>query len=268
MNESNPVKKYEELYELTKNGLADELEGIRQLEEKASRYLSVMGVLLGISSLGVKLVIEVILPAKTFFDGLVTGFLVVFLLLAFCTILTLFTVFKTKGLSHFPIKDELIEFFNKNNYLDSIFALTRGNINAVQTNRSVRLDKIRRLSYGYILMIWSIAFLALFTCSLIARPYVKNWTTKPLVTRSSSMGDEQQNKPSESKPSESKPSETKPSSSAEPKPDVSVQPPNYDTILRMPDPNVKPPKYEVFKEGYDPKAGTGKQGVDKAKKDE
>lgn len=265
MNESNPVKKYEELYELTKSGLADELEGIRQLEEKASRYLSVMGVLLGISSLGVKLVIEAILPTRTFFDGLVTGILVFFLLLAFCTILTLFTVFKTKGLSHFPINNELIEFFNKNNYLDSIFALTRGNVDAVQTNRSVRLDKIRRLSYGYILMILSIAFLALFTCSLIARPYARSWTTKSLVTRSSSMGDE---KPSESKPSESKPSETKPSSSAEPKPDTSVQPPNYDTILRMPDPSVKPPKYEVFKEGYDRRAGTGNQGVDKAKKDE
>jgi len=82
------------------------------------------------------------------------------------------------------------------------------------------------------------------------------------------MADKQQEKPSEPKPSESKPSETKPSISAEPKPDTSVQPPSYETILRMPDPSVEPPKYEVFKESYDRRAGAEKQGVDKAKKDE
>jgi len=247
---------------LTKSGLADELEGIRQLEEKASRYLSVMGVLLGISSLGVKVVIETILPTKTFFDGVVTIILALFLVLAFSTILILFTVFKTRALSHFPINSELIDFFTQHNFLDSIFALTRGNVQAVETNRSVRLDKIRRLSYGYILMIWSIAFLAMFTCSLIARPFINSSTT---ITRSSIMPEEQQ-----SKPSESKPAENKPASSNEPKPDASVKPPTFDTIQRnLPNANVKPPNYVMFKEGYDPKAGKGTPPPsDSSKKDE
>jgi hypothetical protein len=248
MNDPDPLKKYEELYELTKNGLADELEGLRQLEEKASRYLSVMGILLGISSIGVKVVIETILPTKTFFDNVVTLTLFLFLILAFSTILILFTVFKTRELSHFPINAELIQFFTEHNFLDSIFALTRGNVQAVETNRSVRLDKIRRLSYGYILMIWAIAFMAMFTCSLLARPYVNNSLTP---TRSSIMPDEQQ-----SKPSESTPADNKPASSNEQKPDASVKPPTFDTIQRnLPNANVKPPNYVMFKEGYDPKAG-------------
>ena len=40
--EEGSIKNYIELYELTKSGYADEMEGIRQLEEKASRYMSVI----------------------------------------------------------------------------------------------------------------------------------------------------------------------------------------------------------------------------------
>lgn len=248
MNESELLKKYEELYNLTKKGLSEELEAIRQLEEKSSRYLSVVGIVLGVSTLGLKFVIETILPCKTFLDDIVVTVLVIFLILTFITIVTLFTVFRTRGLSHFPINHELVEFFDQYNYLDSIFALTRGNIDAVLMNRKVRLDKIRRLSYGYILMLWSIGTLALFTCSIIARPYFNS----PLSTnRSQTMTDDQQGKPSD--PTPSAPNS---SGSPAPKPNPTVKPPTYDTIQRgMPNPNIPPPNYEIFKESYNPKAG-------------
>jgi hypothetical protein len=248
MSDSEHLKKYEELYSLTKSGLSDELEAIRQLEEKSSRYISVAGLVLGVSTLGLKYVIDSVFPCKTALDNIVVLLLFLFLALAFASIVTLFTVFKTRDLSHFPINNELLQFFDQNNYLDSIFALARGNIEAVRKNRAVRLDKIRRLSRAYKLMFFSIVTLALFTCSIVARQYlIPSETTK----RSYAMAEQNQDKPSEPKPSESKPP-----SSPEPKPNPSVKPPTYDTVQKaMPNPNVKPPTYEEFNESYDPKAG-------------
>lgn len=174
MAESDSTMKYQELYELTKAGLSDELEGIRQLEEKASRYLSVMGLVLGISTLGVKFVIETIVSSRTLFDAILIAVLVVFLLFAFISILVLFKVLKTRGLSHFPINQSLLDLFQKHNYLDSIYALTRGNIEAVAFNHKIRLEKIQTISNGYLLMVCAISTLALFTVSLIIRPYLNN----------------------------------------------------------------------------------------------
>jgi len=172
--EEDPIKNYIELYELTKSGYADEMAGIRELEEKASRYLSVMGILLGVSSLGAKFIIDNFSSFQTWFDAAVNAILFMFLLLAFITTYSLFTIFKTSKLNHIPINQELVDFFSHHSYLDSIFALTRGIVDAVATNRIVRLEKIRRLSDSYILMICSIFLLALFTSALLARPFVNS----------------------------------------------------------------------------------------------
>jgi hypothetical protein len=275
------IQKYIELYELSKRGMDEELQGIRRLEEKASNYMSVLGLLLAASGLGGPFVFAQVLPIKTWLDALSLGAFLCFFASVFLAILSLFRVIKTENLLHFPVNDDLIKHFEANSYLDAVFALTRSNIQAVQANRQVRSTKIRRLTMGYRIMIFSITTLFVFTLSMLSRSLSNahdNNTQKSGDTQmppNSQDSDSSKGSPAPKDSADAQQSEvsSKPVEPVQVKPDLNVVPPKYDVVAGkdqiVPNPNVSAPKYELFQESYDPTAGKSKsESADESSKTE
>jgi hypothetical protein len=237
MSDIDPIQKYVDLHNLSKQVLTDRLEGIRQLEEKASRYISVLGILVVAYGVGGAFVLEEMIPPKDIFDFVPLLSLLFFFFLVLYTIYVLFTVLKTNSLAHLTINDTIIDFYSKESYLDAIFAMTRRYSEAVAKNQPVREAKMRRLSRGYILMLASIVILGIFTSSVIVRSFVKPNHYKASNLKAVIMQNDDTSKPNDPKPPE------KPATQPDPKPEL------------KPNPNVVAPRLEEFKEGFDPKAG-------------
>lgn len=153
------IRKYEELYKLSKDGLDEELGRFRRLDEKASNYLSVLSILLIISGLAGQSTIELIIPPTSIWDWLCLASGVAFFASLLIALHFVFSVLKTSYLlMKIPISTELIKFFDDNDYLDIIYALTKGNVGAVSENRMVSDRKVRNLTWGYRLTLVSVFF--------------------------------------------------------------------------------------------------------------
>lgn len=95
----------------------------------------------------------------------------ILVVLGFAIILTtlpsiwlLFSVLRVQSLKKPPMSDVLVRFFSKNTYLDILYTLAKGNIQATQQNRIVTNEKTQTLTWAYRLMVGSIfalSFLAL-----------------------------------------------------------------------------------------------------------
>ncbi len=89
-------------------------------------------------------------------------------LLAFmCSILlaiwSLFSALRIHSLKKFPMSDELLDFFSRHTYLEIIYALTRGNIDAALEYRQINDQKAFELRRAYILMLVAVASLSILT---------------------------------------------------------------------------------------------------------
>ncbi len=220
MNDIDPIKKYVDLHDLSKQVLADRLEGIRQMEEKASRYMSVLGILLIAYGIGGALVLDEMIPPKDIFDLLPLVTLLIFFFLVFYSIFVLFTVLRTDSLAHLSINDNIIDFYSKETYLDVIYAMTHRYSEAVAKNQPVREAKMRRLSRGYILMLASIIVLGIFTSSVVVRSFVKPNIYKTSKLKAIIMQNDDSSKPSDQKPPEKPVSQQEPKTEFKPNPNV------------------------------------------------
>lgn len=258
MKSPEGIENYVELYELSKRLYFEEFEAIRQLEEKAGRYIAVIGILLAATSIGGKDIFEKIGQLDNILDIVTVILLFASVGLLLWALSALIRIFQKQELSHIPMNQDMIDFFSQHTYLDSIFAMTRGNAEAIKKNREVRFSKLRHLSVGYDAMRFAIAFVGLFTLAIGSRPFITVYQKDHHYSGGTKMSDEnttQSGNSSSSHSSSDKPSENTPQGN---KPDASVKPPTFDTVGRgadKPNANVQPPEYVHFSEGYDKKAG-------------
>lgn len=167
------IKKYEELYKLSKEGLDEELSRFRRLDEKASRYFTVLSILLVALSLAGWFALDLFLPPSNILDWLCLSTAIPVFLCCLVALYFIFSVLRTQPLTKFPVDNELLQFFNKHRYLDILYALTRGNINAVAENRAITDRKTRRLTWGYRFIVVLIIFLLVFALAIVARTWIQ-----------------------------------------------------------------------------------------------
>jgi hypothetical protein len=167
------IRKYEELYKLSKDGLDEELARFKRLDDKASIYFSVLSILLVISVFAGKFTLDLILPPTILLEWICFSLAMAFIGSLLMALLFVFSVLRTSYiLTKIPVSHELITFFDEHTYLDVIDALTRGNVGAVEENRKVSDQKIQKLIWGYRLSLLSIFLIAIFTLAIVANFWI------------------------------------------------------------------------------------------------
>ena len=157
------MEKYKELFNLSKEVLNEELNRYRSLDEKASKYLSALTVLLGIYSFFVSRLFEQLFPPHDILDWLLAATL---FLLFISIIVSWFLIFKILRISHLSKTPLSINFFDEHKLVDIYYATAKTNHMALLQNRQTNNRKSKLLEYGYeamrITMLLIIIFFSLF----------------------------------------------------------------------------------------------------------
>jgi hypothetical protein len=162
--DENLTKKYEELYRITCEGLNRLIDTSSTLDEKATKYLTSLGVILSILGFGVSSLFK---PGESI-SGILDGFCFFLLILLFFILLIAAFIFMSvlsiKKLKMMPVSNELIEMFtkNENNYLDVLRAMAKGNVNAFDVNDRVLNEKIKKILLGEAIISFAIFLAGVF----------------------------------------------------------------------------------------------------------
>jgi len=157
------MEKYKELYNLSKEVLYEEQNRFNRINEKASKYLTVLTFMVGVYGFFLNLIVNDFIPPKSISEWIIVvlGFLIFS-----CVIISWFLIFgvlKIQEIKKIPLNSEMINFFDSNNLLDIYYALARGNKDALKTNRDTTDRKSTLLSNGYRMIIVTTSLLVLFT---------------------------------------------------------------------------------------------------------
>ena len=208
------MEKYQELYILSKDVLREEINRYRSLDEKASKYLAALTILLGIYGLFISMVLKFIFPPNHFFDWF---FLVFIALVLSSIVISWFIILEVLRIAYLATTPLNIDFFDNNKLIDIYYATAKTNHNALTENRKTNKRKSRFLYYGYNSMRLTMFFLVLFFAvfPLYACTKYKSNNNNIYNTRRLAMPD---NQDQESKPQDSQPTEVEPDTTIEPLP--------------------------------------------------
>ena len=156
------LAKYEHLYQLTKEGMQEELARFTRIEEKASRYLRVLGLLFVLGSFAGVSVLERFVPPTSLAEWATLTSALMFLGCVLVALLLSFSVMTVKRLKKIPITDELVTFYDEHAHIDIVDFLTRRNIEAVEYNTHITNQRTRRISWAYGFIIASMLLIAAF----------------------------------------------------------------------------------------------------------
>jgi len=157
--------KYQELYTLSKETLNEELDRFNRIDEKASKYLTVLTFLIGIYGFFCNWIIRDLLPPNSFLDWMllvVGGVLFIAVSISWALV---FWALRQRTVVKIPLSDEMLKFFHDNRLVDIYYTLAKRNKEALQENRCVTNRKAKILQYGYIAititicLIFSLSFL-------------------------------------------------------------------------------------------------------------
>ncbi|OGU44208.1 MAG: hypothetical protein A2000_14000 [Ignavibacteria bacterium GWB2_36_8] len=155
------LKKYEELYSLSKEILKKEHDRFVNLEEKSHRQFSLLIIILGFLSLNFNEYIMMWNYCSGLWENLFLIFLLVTLVLIFMAI-----IFYAKSISFGKYKStvlnsDLIEHFKKNKYIDVIFSLSKRNSEDFLINNSLANRKLDNAVIAFLFTKIIISFIAI-----------------------------------------------------------------------------------------------------------
>jgi hypothetical protein len=124
------VKKFEELYALAKSAFRSDTERLSAAEEKASRYLSVLALVLGLNAAGFHEFIAHATPPYRLSSGI---FLSCYIAVSVCNGLAVWHLFHALAVTKvfaLPVDQLLLDHFWSNKYEDAIYGMTRSYLDA------------------------------------------------------------------------------------------------------------------------------------------
>lgn len=213
--ENNELEKYKELYDLSREVFSEELSRSASIDDKASKYLTVITFLLGAYAFFCKRILDSILPPKNLLEWLL--FVISSLLLIFLTI-AWFITFKIIMIHEFRKIPIDIDFFDNNELKEIYYGLSVGIKNNLIINRDKINRKSKNLYYSYnlirMIVVTLVILSLLFGVHAWLNPqkkekYERGWTMMPVDPK----------KPESEKPTE-------------PKPKPHVKPPDFDLVTQ------------------------------------
>ncbi len=205
-------EKYKELFELSLKVLEEEQQRTNRLDEKASKYFSVLTFLIGIYGVFCSRIISECVPFKGWMDVSLIGLGFLNLLGLIAAWFLCFAVFRQHVIVKIPLNDEMIKFFNDNELVDVHYTLSKANKDALVENRRITDKKSYLLVWTYKILSW--VFVLMVVMMFVFG--IKIWATKN-HSKSGGVVMAEENKPKE-----------------------------------KPKDDLKPPTYDRITEGYDP----------------
>lgn len=231
------VARYKELYDLSREVFGEELGRSARIDEKASKYLSVVTLLLGIYGSFGERILSSNIPPKSFLDILT-------LFLSVCAVgsliyswLILFKILRVHEFKKIPVP---IEFFENNSLPDIYLGMAQGIKENLEINRSQGDRKARLLWRGYIVIIGVGACLLSLSGVVIADRW--NKVEAKLTERKTSVAKESE------------------------KPVIPATPASVPPVPSGVKPSIVPPSFDTVNEGLDPSKGFTRIAIPTPKK--
>jgi hypothetical protein len=162
------MDKYQELYQLSKEAFNEELERFFRIDEKATKYLSVITLVLGFLPFVSNWSITKIIPPSSYIEWFLFVIGILFCLSVFASWIITFSVLKLHKVGKIPLSSEMIDFFDNHSLLNIYYTLSKSNKDVLLMNRKQVNKKSKRLYYAYQTIIASgIFLLILFLLTLI-----------------------------------------------------------------------------------------------------
>jgi hypothetical protein len=160
---SEELEKYKELYILSLEVLKEEQTRFNRIDDKASKYFSVLTILLGILGFFGKWVINNFIPPKSTLEYLLIILAILLSLSVLFSWFLTFKVFKIHYLKTIPLDSNMFDYFKDNKLIDIYYGLAKGNKNAFEDNCKITDYKSLMLTYSYKIIIVSVFLVCLFT---------------------------------------------------------------------------------------------------------
>ena len=167
------MDKYKELYDLSREAVAQGEARFDAIGTKASIYLSVLTVLVGMGGFFAKWAADHLLPPVDRLSWLLVvsaGATVLCVAAAWFLVLRVLRVHRIKVL---PLSEETLAFFRHNRLVDIHYALARDFAEAWQTNTAVNEQKLQKLTFAYRMIMVTIVVALTFGSLYAVRAWVQ-----------------------------------------------------------------------------------------------
>ena len=166
------LDKYRELYLLSKEASANEIDRIRRIEDKSAKMITLCGILIAFAGFVGKFVLGSFFPPNVIYDWLclISFFsFVVAILYAFVNLLGVLNII---NISIKPMNQQMITFFDQNSHINILYALAKSNAEAIAFNTKQYYKKLWKLKCSYWAIHCSLAFIIIFIASQLFKAFV------------------------------------------------------------------------------------------------
>jgi hypothetical protein len=167
------LRKYAELYEHSKAVLAEELARSHRADEKASKYLTALSLVLGaLVFFFQQLLDKKLLPPQGMLDCLIFQFIIVLFGAALLAWWFVFSCLRNDKFIKPPLDQSTLDFYDSTSLIDIYYAMTKGNMNALLHNKGVGDRKSQALYRGY----WAMNVAVIAVVVLFLLLLVRQWS--------------------------------------------------------------------------------------------
>ncbi len=155
------LKKYEELYSLSKSELEKGHSRFSSVEEKATRHFSVLVVLLGFVSIGIPEYVAIVKAQTTCWHKF---FVYLYPVLAVNVLISIFFYMRSISFARYNnivLNQEMFNHFKKYKYVDVIFSLSKRNADDLRILNNVIDKKLDRANVAFRFTHFSLAVIVL-----------------------------------------------------------------------------------------------------------
>lgn len=168
------LEKYKELYTLSKEAFNEELHRFYRLDEKASRYFTMLTLLIGASLFFGKWLTKSILPPTCLIEWSIFILCILVFIVFISSWFKLMNAIKLHSLSKIPLDYNSIKFFSDNRLIDIYYAMSKGMSKEILVNREINDEKSRYLNDTYRRMYVLIFLLIFITILFVIKSYNNN----------------------------------------------------------------------------------------------
>jgi heme/copper-type cytochrome/quinol oxidase subunit 4 len=161
MNDDYELKKYEELYSLSKTELEKGHARYTSIEEKTTRHFSVLVFILGLVSITIPEYIAVVKSQSTWLHK---SFVFIYPILAINVFLSIFFHLRALSFSKYKnvvLNQEMFDHFRNHKYIDVIYSMSKRFADDLETINNVTDAKIKRATIAFRFTYVSLALVAL-----------------------------------------------------------------------------------------------------------
>lgn len=164
------LRKYAEFYGYSKDVLAEELARSHRADEKASKYLTALSLVLGaLVFFFQQLVDKKLLPPQGVLDCLIFQTMIVLFGSALLAWWFVFSCLRNDKFVKPPLDKGTLDFYAANDLINIYYAMAKGNMDALTQNKLVGDRKSQALYRGYWAMNVAVAAVAILFLLLLVR---------------------------------------------------------------------------------------------------